>query len=202
MKRPSPTRPEDQGPKHVGAVRTCLVGRDEHPRDDLLRLVVGPDGEVVPDPKATLPGRGAWILPDQERLRQLVRRKGVVESALGVNVDTAALVAEIRASIARSALDGLSIAAAAGALIGGQERLSEALLSGKVDLVVVASDAAERTLERLETAGEEAEFISSPWTSEQLGARVGRGALAAVGLTTVGSTRSARRWLRRLVAAG
>lgn len=202
MTRRSPKRSDPPERPDAGAVRTCVMGRDEHDRDDLLRLVAGPDGEVVVDVRGTLPGRGAWILPRRDRLDLLRKRHGALASALGVDVDPDALRAEIVAAIGRSALDGLSIAAAAGALIGGQERLVEALLSGRVDLVALASDASERTADRIREAAEEAEVVITPWSADALGARVGRGALAAVGLTTVGATRSARRWLRRLSAVG
>ena len=41
--------------------RTCIVTRKCGPPEDLIRFVAGPDGTVVPDLKAALPGRGAWV---------------------------------------------------------------------------------------------------------------------------------------------
>jgi len=41
-------------------------------RDALLRFVVGPDGAIVPDIEARLPGRGLWLTP----------RRDIVERAL------------------------------------------------------------------------------------------------------------------------
>ncbi|HOT34532.1 MAG TPA: YlxR family protein [Rhodoglobus sp.] len=43
-------------------VRTCIGCRVRAEASLLLR-VVARDGEVVPDPSATLPGRGAWVHP-------------------------------------------------------------------------------------------------------------------------------------------
>jgi predicted RNA-binding protein YlxR (DUF448 family) len=39
-----------------------------------MRLVVR-DGAVVPDPKASLPGRGAWIHQDRECVEAAIRRR-------------------------------------------------------------------------------------------------------------------------------
>lgn len=196
----SPPRPEDHEGK--GPVRTCVVGRDPHPREDLVRLVVSPDGEVVVDARGSLPGRGAWILPSADRLARADRLAGTVGHALGVPVNAAQLVAEIRRVIEEGVLHGLSVAAAAGALVGGQERLADALRSGAVDLVGLASDLAPRTERTLREAGPEVTFVSLPFDSARIGARVGRGPLAAVGLTTVGSTRGLRRQLRKLSVLG
>ena len=42
-------------------VRTCILTRDRQSRDALVRLALGPDGQVLPDVRAKAPGRGAWI---------------------------------------------------------------------------------------------------------------------------------------------
>ena len=39
------------------------------PRDELIRLALGPDGEVAPDVRARAPGRGAWIGVDRADAR-------------------------------------------------------------------------------------------------------------------------------------
>ncbi len=42
-------------------VRQCAVTRERLAQTDLVRFVTGPDGIVVPDIAAKLPGRGVWI---------------------------------------------------------------------------------------------------------------------------------------------
>ena len=49
----------DTGPN--GAERTCVLTRSKGERDQLIRLALGPDGQVHPDVRAKAPGRGAWI---------------------------------------------------------------------------------------------------------------------------------------------
>ena len=55
-------------------VRTCLGCRERAGTTTLLR-VVARDGTVVPDPSATLSGRGAWVHPAQECVRTAIKRK-------------------------------------------------------------------------------------------------------------------------------
>ena len=42
-------------------VRRCILSGDRAPRAALVRLALGPDGQVHPDVRAKAPGRGAWI---------------------------------------------------------------------------------------------------------------------------------------------
>jgi predicted RNA-binding protein YlxR (DUF448 family) len=186
----------------AAATRTCVVGRDEHPRDELVRLVASPDGEVVVDYRARLPGRGVWILPERDRLAQLGRKKGAVEAALHARLDPDAVIASLRDAVVRAALDGLSQAAAGGALVGGFDRLTLALVEGRVDLVATAAGASERTLEGLRQAGPDATFVELPLDTDALGRRVGKGPLAAVGVTSARPAAHLRRQLRRLSRLG
>ena len=50
----------DNGPRtdRSATVRMCAVTRQVRPIDELIRFVVSPSGEVIPDLKRKLPGRG------------------------------------------------------------------------------------------------------------------------------------------------
>ncbi|MBY8888883.1 YlxR family protein [Streptomyces sp. PTM05] len=54
--------------------RTCVGCRKRAAKDDLLRIAVIGD-ECVPDPRGTLPGRGAYLHPDKACYEQAVRRR-------------------------------------------------------------------------------------------------------------------------------
>jgi predicted RNA-binding protein YlxR (DUF448 family) len=59
-------------------VRTCLGCRRRAAKTDLLRVVAEDQGhglELVPDPSAQRPGRGAYLHPDEECLAQALRRR-------------------------------------------------------------------------------------------------------------------------------
>ena len=58
------------------AIRTCVGCRVREAKSDLLRLVaVG--GDIVPDPQARLPGRGAYLHPSQECFELAQRRRAL-----------------------------------------------------------------------------------------------------------------------------
>ncbi|NEB02907.1 YlxR family protein [Streptomyces sp. SID13726] len=54
--------------------RTCVGCRQRAAKTDLLRIVAIKD-ECVPDPRGTLPGRGAYVHPALVCLDQAVRRR-------------------------------------------------------------------------------------------------------------------------------
>ena len=43
--------------------RTCILSRRTAPKEELIRLALGPDGTVAPDVRARAPGRGASSMP-------------------------------------------------------------------------------------------------------------------------------------------
>ncbi|KTR03806.1 YlxR family protein [Curtobacterium sp. 1P10AnD] len=56
-------------------VRTCIGSRRRAPRSSLLRVVALGDGRVVADPKAVMPGRGAWLTPTVDAYELAVKRR-------------------------------------------------------------------------------------------------------------------------------
>ncbi|MFF3330119.1 YlxR family protein [Streptomyces sp. NPDC002888] len=75
--------------------RTCVGCRERAAKDDLLRIVAIKDA-CVPDPRGTLPGRGAYVHPALVCLDQAVRRRAFTR-ALRVpgTLDTKALRRQI-----------------------------------------------------------------------------------------------------------
>ena len=45
----------------TGPLRRCIVTRERLPKERMIRFVIGPDRQVVPDLAARLPGRGIWL---------------------------------------------------------------------------------------------------------------------------------------------
>ena len=180
--------------------RTCVTCQDGAERDDLVRLVVDPEGRLVVDYRARLPGRGAWVHPRKECVAAVAKQPGRLARALHVDaVDSASLEADLNGAVLRALGDGLSLAAAGGALIAGFEVLSQALAAGDVSEVALASDAALRTERELRRAAREGVgFTVVPFDRDALGARVGKAPLAAIGVLPGGATVHLRRQLRRL----
>ncbi|MEV7727644.1 YlxR family protein [Streptomyces sp. NPDC101733] len=71
--------------------RTCVGCRERAAKSDLLRIVAIED-ECVPDPRGTLPGRGAYVHPAEVCLDQAVRRRAFPRALRSAGaLDTAGL---------------------------------------------------------------------------------------------------------------
>ena len=128
------------------AVRTCILSREEAPREGLIRLVLSPEGEVLPDIRAKAPGRGAWISVDKAGLTAS-REKGKLKAALSRSFRTGEiripddLEDRIAAQLQRAVLDRLGLEAKAGYVVIGAERIEKSARSGRLRLLLHASDA-------------------------------------------------------------
>jgi predicted RNA-binding protein YlxR (DUF448 family)/ribosomal protein L30E len=126
--------------------RKCILSGEHGSRDALIRLALGPDGEVLPDLGAKAPGRGAWVTPDRALLETAVakgRLRGVLARAfkgapLKVPDD---LVARIADGLQRRAFERLGLEMKAGHLILGSDRIAGTLDGGRAHLLLHASDA-------------------------------------------------------------
>ena len=84
-------------------VRTCIGCRTRAKTSTLLRIVFSPTGaqggEVVPDPSATRPGRGAWVHPTVQCVEQAARRRAFGRAfRVSAPLATDALVEAVTAS--------------------------------------------------------------------------------------------------------
>jgi len=115
-------------------------------KDELIRLALGPDGEVAPDVRARAPGRGAYVGVGRAAL-ETAQAKGKLKGALARAFRTgdlaipADLGERIEAALAQAALDRLGLEARGGNLVHGSERVEQAARAGKVHLLIHASDA-------------------------------------------------------------
>jgi len=137
--------------------RKCILSGDHAARDDLIRLALGPDGQVAPDVRARAPGRGAWIGVGRAALDEAVA-KGKLKPALqrafktqDVNVP-ADLGEKTEAALRQAVLDRLGMEARAGNLINGSEKLEAAARSGRISMLIHAADAGEDGCKRLDQA--------------------------------------------------
>ena len=67
-------RPTIRGSASVDPERKCILSGEHGTRDDLLRLAISPDGDVLPDALARAPGRGAWIGVSRAELETAIAR--------------------------------------------------------------------------------------------------------------------------------
>lgn len=139
----------DAGPPRAGRgtardpERRCIATMERRPQSQMIRFVVAPQGEVVADLAARLPGRGAWVVSTREGLETAVK-KGAFARAFKSQVKVSAdLASEVEALLVKRTLDQLGLAKRAGDLILGFEKVREAIKSARPGCVIEASDGAQ-----------------------------------------------------------
>jgi uncharacterized protein len=179
----------DDGPRtgKSATVRMCAVSREQRPIDELIRFVVSPAGEVVPDIKRKLPGRGLWLTASHQTVAEAVRRH---QFGKGFKRDVRVaptLASDTEALLCRSAVEALAIAAKAGQVVSGFAKVEAALRNhlngGPIAALIHAADGAEDGIRKLDAvarqnAGNRAETPEFPvivaLTSAELDLALGR----------------------------
>lgn len=133
-----------------GPLRLCALTRTLHDPDALVRFVVSPAGELVPDLARRLPGRGVWVLADRTSIARAVRDKVFARSLKRPVAVEEGLERTVEALLVRRTLDTLSLANKAGQVLPGFMTVSEAIAAGSASTLIHASDAAPGGREKLD----------------------------------------------------
>ncbi len=132
-----------------GRERRCIVSNKSDREAHLIRFALAPDGAVVPDVAAKLPGRGAWVRADRASVETAARKGGFArafKTAVKVPDDLAALTETL---LSRRCLDQLGLMRRAGAVAIGSTQV-DAAMRGKPPLMVIeAADGAAEGREKL-----------------------------------------------------
>src|SRR3954468_7952759 len=175
----------DDGPRtpKSGTQRMCAVTRAVRPIDELIRFVVAPAGEVIPDLKRKLPGRGMWVSASREAVAQAVRRQLFAKGFKRKVVVSPALAQDTEILLVRAATDALAIAAKAGQVVSGFTKAETAVATGQARALIHAVDGAADGIRKLDAVvrqtlandGETREFQTlNVLTSAQLDLALGR----------------------------
>ncbi len=140
-----------------GPERRCVLSGRTAGRDEMLRLAVSPDGDVLPDALAKAPGRGAWIGVDRTALTEALangKLKGALARAfkngkLAIPDDLPALAEK---ALVRALLDRLGLEMRTGRLILGSDRIANEARMGKVAALYHAADASDDGSRKLDQA--------------------------------------------------
>jgi hypothetical protein len=133
--------------------RSCLGCRTSRDRDALIRFVLSPQGEVVVDIEAKLPGRGAYTCVNRTCLLSALKQRQF-SRAFKREVVTAApdeMTVQVGGFMQRRILGYIGLANKAGQVISGGSLVSDAIRGGhKPGLILVATDVSEAIGEKIE----------------------------------------------------
>jgi predicted RNA-binding protein YlxR (DUF448 family) len=129
--------------------RRCIVSHESLPDAKLIRFALAPDGTIVPDVAAKLPGRGAWVRADRESV-ETAARKQLFSRAFKCEARAPADLAERTESLlARRCLDQLGLMRRAGAVAIGATQVESAIRGKPALTLIEAADGAQEGREKL-----------------------------------------------------
>jgi uncharacterized protein len=121
--------------------RLCAVMRTRQPKEAMVRFVLSPDGVVVPDVAARLPGRGVWI--SASRAAVDAAAKGVFPRAFKAQARVPDDLADtVERLLLRRCTDLIGLARKAGQAVCGSDQVREALKGAAPAMLLEASDGA------------------------------------------------------------
>jgi predicted RNA-binding protein YlxR (DUF448 family)/ribosomal protein L30E len=132
---------DDGSKKSAGAARRCIVSGQLLTKDEMLRFVVGPGNEVIPDIQAQLPGRGIW-LSAKRHMVDAACKKNLFSKAAKESVRLPdELSAQIDRLMRQRCLNLLGLARRAGEVVAGFEKATACLRRGEGAAILAANDA-------------------------------------------------------------
>ena len=190
--------------------RRCVLTGERAPKAKLIRLALGPDGQIAPDVRAKAPGRGAWVGVDRVTLAA-AQAKGKLKGVLIHTLHAPALqlpddlAARTEAALERATLDRFGMEARAGHVVTGSEAIATAARAGDVSALFHASDAGAdgaKTLAQAWRVGSDAEGtglhgLTLPVDRMALSAALGRANAVHVALTDAAAAERVLAILRR-----
>ncbi|MES1203341.1 MAG: RNA-binding protein [Pseudomonadota bacterium] len=129
--------------------RRCLVSGEVTEESALVRFALAPDGLVVPDVGAKLPGRGVWVSALRASLDQAVKRNAFSRGFKTAARAPADLSDQVEAALSRRCLEILGLGKRAGALALGFYQVEAAIRQSPPFGLVEATDGAPDGREKL-----------------------------------------------------
>jgi predicted RNA-binding protein YlxR (DUF448 family) len=167
--------------------RTCIGCRQVLKKDDVVRIVAGPDGIII-DYREKLDGRAAYVCPKRECIR-----KGLTKEALGRSLRHAVrppeingFVAQLEAGIREKIKSLITISLKAGKLAAGYSAVQDALDKGRVELLLYASDLSIGTKEKVSGNGIETIRSETLFTRDEFGRMLNRELVGVVAILDKG----------------
>jgi predicted RNA-binding protein YlxR (DUF448 family) len=123
--------------------RTCIVTRRQAPPEALIRFVRAPDGELTPDIRSRLPGRGVWVTARAELVTEAARKQMFARSLKAKVQASPDLARDVDRLLEADCLQMLALANKAGLIVAGFGKVSGALEKGAVAALIEASNGGE-----------------------------------------------------------
>jgi len=138
----------------------------------MIRFVLAPGGEVVPDLDERLPGRGMWLSASRDVLERAGRSGAFAKAARSPVQLPSSLRDRIEDGLKRRIRERIGFARRAGQAVAGWQSVREWLQAGRAALLVEAVDGSPAERDRL-LGGRDVPVVT-PLSAAELGGVFGR----------------------------
>ncbi|HUF88074.1 MAG TPA: RNA-binding protein [Thermohalobaculum sp.] len=156
-----------------GPERRCIASGESGPTARLIRFVLSPGGEVVPDLAGRLPGRGVWLTADRALVERAVARRLFARALRAQAAVPDDLADRLEALLAQRLVELIGLARKAGQAVTGFEKVRDRLKHGAAGALVEAADGAPDGKGKLARLAGETPVIGV-LTAQELGLAFGR----------------------------
>ena len=164
--------------EYDGRERRDIVTGEVMPENRLVRFVADPDGEIVPDVAAKLPGRGIWVEATNAAIARAVEKKLFARAAKAQVNATADLGDRVEKALITRMLGDLGLARRSGQLVLGFDNVLRGLQSAKPPKALIeALDGSRDGKRKLYAAAHRLELncvVIETLSSAELGVALGR----------------------------
>jgi uncharacterized protein len=136
-----------------GPLRTCIASGEQTTPERMIRFVVAPDGEVVPDLARRLPGRGLWLRAERWAVERAVARNLFAKAARRSVRASADLAERIERLLLERVLSDLGRARRAGRAVAGFAKVEDMIAARRAGLLVIAEEADGDGMKKLAASG-------------------------------------------------
>src|SRR6201991_1058847 len=129
---------EPLAPQRTCPIRTCIATGETGVPERMIRFVVGPEGDVVPDLARRLPGRGLWVKAERAAVERAVAKNLFARAARAAVKSAADLADRVERLLLERALADLGRARRAGRAVAGFVKVEQMVAERRAGLLVVA----------------------------------------------------------------
>ncbi len=133
--------------------RTCIATGEQGAPERMIRFVVGPEGDVVPDLARRLPGRGMWVRAERSAVERAVAKNLFARAARASVRPPADLGERVERLLLERALADLGRARRAGRAVAGFVKVEQMIGRRRAGLLVIADEADGDGVAKLSASG-------------------------------------------------
>jgi predicted RNA-binding protein YlxR (DUF448 family) len=137
------------GTRNPEPERSCIITRVVKTKGELIRFVVSPQGEIVADLNAKLPGRGIYVTASKLLVAEAIAKRAFSRAAKQQVGVPEGFLLKLEGQLAKRVAEALSMARKAGQVITGFEKVEAAAKKGEVEALIHADDAGEDGVKKL-----------------------------------------------------